>query len=155
LADGRLALGLGGARFVGIVPMFGGLIAYLYCTAHLSGRGQGVPAPFDPTQHLVASGPYAIVRNPMYVAASLYFMGFAILFDSGILLGYALLMTTAYWCGVVLLEEPALARRFGPAFREYCRQTPRWIPSWRGLMAVMRGSTTSRAGRRPDDDARA
>jgi protein-S-isoprenylcysteine O-methyltransferase Ste14 len=139
LADGRWALGLGSARFFGIVPLIGGLITYLYCTAHLTGRGKGIPAPFDPTQRLVASGPYAMVRNPMYGAASLYFIGLAILLDAGVLLGYAAVMMTGYWVGVVLLEEPALARRFGAAFDEYCRRTPRWFPSLRRLNPAASG----------------
>jgi protein-S-isoprenylcysteine O-methyltransferase Ste14 len=130
-ADGRSALGLGAARFVGIVPLIGGLASYLYCTVHLAVRGEGVPAPLDPTQRLVATGPYARVRNPMYGAASLYFLGLAIVSDAGVLLGYAALMMTAYWLGVRFLEEPALARRFGPAFDEYRRRTPRWFPALR------------------------
>ena len=133
LADGRWSLGLGPARFFGIVPLIGGLLAYLYCTTHLTGHGKGIPAPLDPTQRLVVSGPYSVVRNPMYAAASLYFIGLAILSDAGILLGYAAFMMTAYWVGVVFLEEPALARRFGVAFQEYCRRTPRWLPVLRRL----------------------
>jgi protein-S-isoprenylcysteine O-methyltransferase Ste14 len=138
-ADGRFALGLGNARYIGVVPVIVSVGFYLYCTAHLAAHGKGIPAPFDPTQRLTVSGPYAVTRNPMYVAASLYFAGIAILFESGILAAFALMMMTAYYVGVVFLEEPALARRFGPAFADYCRQTPRWLPSLRRI-----GGTTAR-----------
>jgi protein-S-isoprenylcysteine O-methyltransferase Ste14 len=138
-ADGRLALGLGQARYLALAPMLAGVAFYLYCTAYLAAHGREIPAPLDPTRQLICSGPYAVMRNPMYVAASLYFCGLAVLFDSGVLVAYALLMMSAYWAGVVFLEEPALAQRFGPAFADYCRQTPRWFPALRHL-----GRTKSR-----------
>jgi protein-S-isoprenylcysteine O-methyltransferase Ste14 len=128
-ADRRLALGLGNVRYIGLVPLIVGICCYLYCATYLAAKGRGVPAPVDPTRRLIACGPYAIVRNPMYVAGACYFWGLAVLFDSGVLLAYALVITTAYYVGVVYLEEPTLVRRFGPSFSDYCRRTPRWLPS--------------------------
>jgi protein-S-isoprenylcysteine O-methyltransferase Ste14 len=131
-ADNRWLLGLGKTRYLGAVPVAAGLILYLYCTTRIVTLGNGMPTPLDPTRELVVSGPYAIVRNPMYLAAILFFGGQAIFFNSGVLLVYAVLMTLAYQAGVILLEEPALSRRFGVAYQAYRARVPRWFPSiWR------------------------
>jgi protein-S-isoprenylcysteine O-methyltransferase Ste14 len=130
-ADGRLALGLGRARYLGIAPMIGGAAVYVVAAAQLAATGKGMPAPLDPTRELVASGAYSIVRNPMYLAAALFFWGEVVLFDSAVLAAYALLMMSAYLAGVIWLEEPALARRFGAPYAEYCARVPRWMPSIR------------------------
>jgi protein-S-isoprenylcysteine O-methyltransferase Ste14 len=127
-ADGRLELGLGRARYLGIGPMIVGAAVYVVAAAQLATTGKGMPAPIDPTRELVASGAYSVVRNPMYLAAALFLWGEVVLFDSVVLAGYALFMMSAYLAGVVWLEEPALARRFGAPYAQYCARVPRWMP---------------------------
>jgi protein-S-isoprenylcysteine O-methyltransferase Ste14 len=81
------------------------------------------------TDHeLVRTGPYALVRHPIY--ASLM----------AILLSTLLLLTPWEWMAVSLVlfvigtelrvrtEEGLLASRFGEAFEEYKRQVPAYIP---------------------------
>jgi protein-S-isoprenylcysteine O-methyltransferase Ste14 len=128
-ADGRLALGLGKARLVALAPTIAGVAVYLASAVHLTVRGNGIPAPVDPTRNLVVSGPYGLVRNPMYVAGSLFFCGLAVLADSGVLLLYALLALVVYYPVLVRLEERALRHRFGRAYDAYCARVPRWLPS--------------------------
>jgi protein-S-isoprenylcysteine O-methyltransferase Ste14 len=127
-ADGRWSLGLRQVRYVGLLPLIGGIVLYLLCSIQLVVRGKGTPAPLEATSRLIESGPYAMVRNPMYLAAALFFLGQAILMDSGILLIYSSLMIFAYHLGVIWLEEPALARRFGARYAAYCARVPRWLP---------------------------
>lgn len=129
LADGRLALGLGKARLLGLIPILAGAAVYLACVVQLTVRGIGIPAPMEPTRVLVVSGPYALVRNPMYVAASLFFAGIAVLADSAILLFYGLIVISIYYPWLVCLEERALAQRFGAAYTDYCGRVPRWLPT--------------------------
>jgi protein-S-isoprenylcysteine O-methyltransferase Ste14 len=90
--------------------------------------GRGTPAPFDPPRRLVVQGPYRVVRNPMYLGASLALSGAALFYQSISLLGYAglfLLMTHVF---VVSYEEPALRRTFDGDYEAYCRRVGRWWP---------------------------
>ena len=50
------------------------------------------------------------------------------LFTSPRLLAYAAAMAACFHLFVTGYEERTLARRFGPAYREYRRAVPRWIP---------------------------
>jgi protein-S-isoprenylcysteine O-methyltransferase Ste14 len=128
-ADGRLALGLGTLRYGGLMLMAAAIMLYLVCSIQLLIQGQGTPAPLEPTRLLIETGPYALVRNPMYLSAILFFSGQAILMDSGILALYSLLMLLIYYFAVIWLEEPALTRRFGALYTAYCTRVPRWLPS--------------------------
>jgi protein-S-isoprenylcysteine O-methyltransferase Ste14 len=91
-------------------------------------RGQGTPAPIDPPKKLVAAGPYGVVRNPMYWSVLFVMLGEAAVFHSQALaeLGIAFFACTTLF--VLLYEEPALRRKFGAEYQDYCRRVPRWIP---------------------------
>ncbi|MGA8876004.1 MAG: methyltransferase [Candidatus Korobacteraceae bacterium] len=57
------------------------------------------PAPVASPQHLVVTGLYRYVRNPMYVAVLSLIFGQGLLFGSGRLLEYGLIV----WLGICLL----------------------------------------------------
>jgi protein-S-isoprenylcysteine O-methyltransferase Ste14 len=93
--------------------------------------GRGTQAPLDPPREFVSRGLYRFVRNPMYLLYVGIVLGEASLYRSRALLVYALgfwLLTHAYVVGV---EEPALTRRFGAAYADYCRRVGRWLPRLR------------------------
>ena len=96
-------------------------------------EGLGTPAPIAAPKHLVVSGLYRYVRNLMYVAVSLLIFGQGLLFGSARLLQYGLIVWLAFFAFVVLYEEPALSRKFGKEYEEYCVQVPRWIPRLKPL----------------------
>src|SRR6266568_2704061 len=91
-------------------------------------RGKGTPLPIDPPKKLVVEGPYGLVRNPMYWSVTSVMLGEAAVFHS---VGLAEL-AVAFFAGVnlfvLLYEEPALRRKFGAEYEEYCRRVPRWLP---------------------------
>jgi protein-S-isoprenylcysteine O-methyltransferase Ste14 len=78
---------------------------------------------------LVTSGPFAIVRHPMYTGL--------ILSAVGSLLMYPTWTTLLFVCFAPLIsvrarrEETALAAEFGEQWREYCRRVPAFIPRLR------------------------
>ncbi len=115
LVPGGLAMGLG--------ALLGAWCMWLFVS-----KGKGTPAPIDPPRHLVVSGPYRWVRNPMYVAVMTILVGESAFFGSGALLAYAGICLVAFSAFVRLYEEPTLRRTFGPAYEEHCRNVPRWIP---------------------------
>src|SRR6266446_2475354 len=60
-------LELRGVAVAGWLLVTAGVALYLTCAFWgFALRGKGTPAPIDPPKKLVAEGPYAIVRNPMY-----------------------------------------------------------------------------------------
>ena len=91
-------------------------------------RGQGTPAPIDPPRKLVVEGPYRVVRNPMYWSVTLVVLGEAVLFRSRSLAELGGFFLAGSILFVLLYEEPALRRKFGAEYEDYCRRVPRWLP---------------------------
>jgi protein-S-isoprenylcysteine O-methyltransferase Ste14 len=105
-----------------------GTALYLWCVWNFAAVGSGTPGPWDAPSRVVATGPYRWVRNPIYIGALLIVLGEAWLFMSLPLLEYAGGMAVFFHLFVTGYEEPALGRRFGPAYAGYRRTVPRWIP---------------------------
>src|SRR5512146_1313878 len=61
-------LGWTAFRVVGALLVLAGLPVLLDSFGRFTLQGLGTPAPVAPTEHLVVSGLYRYVRNPMYVA---------------------------------------------------------------------------------------
>lgn len=121
-------LGADATRFVGAALVFAALDIVVDSFARFAVTGQGTPAPISPTRHLVISGYYRHVRNPMYVAVAGAILGQGLLFGSERLLFYGLLFWVVCHAFVVLYEEPTLAKSFPDGFRAYRANVPRWIP---------------------------
>ena len=126
-------LGVFSFRIIGALLIAAGLPVLLDSFARFAIQGLGTPAPIAPPQRLVVTGLYRWVRNPMYVAVALLIFGQGLLFGSVRLLQYGLLVWLAFSAFVVLYEEPALSRKFGKEYEEYCVQVPRWIPRLKPL----------------------
>src|SRR4029434_742427 len=94
--------------------------------------GRGTPAPFDPPRALVRNWLYGHVRNPMYVGLGILLTGEALLFPARrvAIFGMMAVLYVVVHLFVVFYEEPALRRKFGPDYQEYCRRVPRWMPRW-------------------------
>ncbi len=121
-----------GAIFFLAIPLWliGGWIV-LWCFWDFTFRGGGTPDPTDPPKELVTSGPYRYVRNPIYVGAALIFLGHFVWFGYWKLLIYAVSALIGVHLFVVLYEEPTLKRKFGPAYEDYLKRVPRWIPRFK------------------------
>jgi protein-S-isoprenylcysteine O-methyltransferase Ste14 len=78
-------------------------------------------------QELTTTGPYAWVRNPLYLGSILIAAGFAVALLSWAV-GVALtIMFVAIYVPVIVSEERFLRATF-PGFDAYCRRVPRLIP---------------------------
>lgn len=131
----------GALTATGIALIVFGLTPLVESFARFAWKGLGTPAPVAPTRHLVASGFYRYVRNPMYLGVVAAVMGQALVFADVDLLVYALAAWLTMHAFVVLYEEPKLRRTFGAEYTEFCAQVPRWLPRWGGGFAskVRRG----------------
>ena len=100
--------------------------------------GEGTPAPWAPPKRLVVRGPYRHVRNPMITSVLLMLGAESLFFGSWHLAGWMLVFLLGNAVYFPLVEERALERRFGDAYRLYKANVPRWIPSWRSWDAIDR-----------------
>ena len=105
-----------------------GVCLYTWCAVAFGHTGRGTPGLWDAPRRVVAAGPYAYVRNPIYLAALFIVSGEAWLFLSPSLLLYAAGLAAAFHVLVVGYEEPRLRARFGEPYLAYCRAVSRWLP---------------------------
>lgn len=79
---------------------------------------------------LIVAGPFAYVRNPLYVGNMLLYVGVGIAADAlapWLVLGAAAYFLFQYWM-IVSLEEEFLEKKFGEAYRSYRKAVPRFLP---------------------------
>jgi protein-S-isoprenylcysteine O-methyltransferase Ste14 len=77
---------------------------------------------------LTRRGPYAIMRNPLYVGSFLIMAGFCSLIDDEENIWFVLGPIACLYFLQVLHEERFLAQRFGTQWDEYARNVPRIFP---------------------------
>ncbi|WP_017593178.1 methyltransferase family protein [Nocardiopsis potens] len=116
------------ARTTGALLITAGLALLTQAFHRFAGEGSGTPAPAAPPAALVTGGVYRHVRNPMYLALIAITTGQALIFAGPWTPLYAALLTALTTTYVRHREEPALRRRFGPAYDRYRRNVPAWIP---------------------------
>ena len=79
---------------------------------------------------VIVAGPFARVRNPLYVGNVLTYVGIGIM--SNALFPWLLLAALAWFSfqyyHIVMAEEEFLEKEFGPAYLEFKRNVPRFIP---------------------------
>lgn len=120
--------GAAALRLTGVALIAAGFFVLIDSFVRFAWEGVGTPAPVLPTKHLVVSGWYRHVRNPMYVAVVAVVLGQALLFGSAGLLLYAAAVWLGFHAFVTQYEEPTLRATFGEDYAVYCRGVGRWLP---------------------------
>ncbi len=123
-------------RVIGGLLLAAGTIGLLDSFLRFALQGVGTPAPVFPTRHLVVTGLYRYVRNPMYVAVLSTILGQALILGSVRLLEYGAVVWLFFHLFVLLHEEPVLRASFGSEYKSFCAEVPRWIPRftpWKGV----------------------
>ena len=81
--------------------------------------------------YLITRGPFAYVRNPLYVGNMLLYVGVGVM--SNALFPWLTLVAFAYfffqYSRIVSLEEEYLRTTFGEDFARYCARVPRFFPA--------------------------
>ncbi len=128
-------LGWAPFRWIGIALIVAGLPILIDSFARFALQGLGTPAPIAPPTHLVVTGWYRYVRNPMYVAVFALIIGQGLLFGRTNVLEWGLVFFLLTHLFVVFYEEPNLRRTFGSEYDAYRAAVHRWIPRLRPYSA--------------------
>jgi protein-S-isoprenylcysteine O-methyltransferase Ste14 len=99
----------------------------IWATAHI---GRRIPKWLRKGQEkkLVTTGPYSMVRNPLYIANIIAMLGFCVFFRLLWFLPFVFLCLFALYSVVVRHEEAKLLKRFGRTYAAYAEAVPRWFP---------------------------
>jgi protein-S-isoprenylcysteine O-methyltransferase Ste14 len=81
---------------------------------------------------LVASGPFARLRNPLYVGNITLWVGFALAARLVWLAPVILVLLALEYHAIVRWEEALLESRLGQVYRDYAARVPRWLPTFYG-----------------------
>jgi protein-S-isoprenylcysteine O-methyltransferase Ste14 len=108
-----------------------GLFLFVSSLRHFAARGRGTLAPWDPPRNLVVTGPYRFVRNQMISGVIFILFSEASFLQSRAVLAWATTFLIINIVYIPLLEEPALAVRFGDSYEEYRQHVRRFIPRLR------------------------
>lgn len=109
-----------------------GLFPMLWSNWHFL-KVKGTPVPFNPPPKLVTTGPYTYVRNPMITGFFILLAGIGLFLNSVsfLFILLPLLIFFAIW-EIRAIEEPELEKRLGEGYIEYKKNTPMFIPRWKG-----------------------
>jgi protein-S-isoprenylcysteine O-methyltransferase Ste14 len=77
---------------------------------------------------LIETGPFAVIRNPLYVGNILIWVGFALSARLVWLAAPVVVLLGAEYHAIVRWEESLLVSRLGDVYREYVVRVPRWFP---------------------------
>jgi len=114
--------------FLSIPIMAIGLILIFWCLFNFA-KVKGTPVPFNPPPVLVASGPYAYIRNPMLSGIFLLLFGLGFAFQSlSLLFIFTPLFILMNVLEIKMIEEPELEMRLGKDYLDYKRRTPMFFP---------------------------
>jgi protein-S-isoprenylcysteine O-methyltransferase Ste14 len=91
---------------------------------------------------LVSTGPFALVRNPLYIGNVMLWLGFALLARTLWLAPIFTAILAFQYHSIVRWEERLLEERLGPVYRAYVSAVPRWIPTLRSPHAAAPPFTT-------------
>ncbi|OPZ82827.1 MAG: Isoprenylcysteine carboxyl methyltransferase (ICMT) family protein [bacterium ADurb.Bin429] len=106
---------------LGYLLIFGGIIGRLWATLYIGGRK---------AETVMRTGPYSIVRHPLYVSNLLLGIGFGLLTENFILLGAIVVFFVIQYTATIRFEERLMLERFGEAYRSYQRDVPRFLPNF-------------------------
>jgi protein-S-isoprenylcysteine O-methyltransferase Ste14 len=114
-------------NYLGIVPFLVGVALRFWASSTIFNAGKGTPLYTRPTKALVTTGPYRLIRNPLYLGGLLIFLGIIVTIPSLFLAILGLIGLPIIYTGIAR-EEKGLEGRFGEDYRRYKQNVPGWIP---------------------------
>jgi protein-S-isoprenylcysteine O-methyltransferase Ste14 len=90
-------------------------------------RHQTAVEPWKATKTIIATGPFALSRNPIYIGFAIAQVGIALWADSLTILLMILPAVVFTDRAIIRREEAYLTRKFGAPYLAYCRKVRRWL----------------------------
>ena len=122
----------GWLTLIGIALISAGELLRLWAVRHIGTISRTRSGRLGP---LVDSGPFGVVRNPLYIGNLALWTGFAFAARLAWLAPLVIVLLGAEYHAIVLWEERLLESRFGDAYRDYAGRVPRWSGRWTGVRA--------------------
>lgn len=113
---------------IGMPPAVLGMLVRLYASGYIVKN-----------KELAQTGPYALVRHPLYTGNILLVIGFAIANATLWALPLALLFFWFYYPTAIEYEDRKLRRIFGETWERWASETPALVPNFRHTDQVARG----------------
>jgi protein-S-isoprenylcysteine O-methyltransferase Ste14 len=110
---------------VGLVLTVSGEAIRLWAVHHIGAISRTRSERLGP---LVDSGPFALVRNPLYIGNILLWVGFTVTAGLLWMAPIVLILLALEYHAIVRWEEQLLESRLGEAYRQYVSRVPRWLP---------------------------
>ena len=121
------ALDSAGVRATGVAIFLVGLVATLYAQIAM-GPSWRIGVDEGERTELVTSGPFAVVRNPIFSGMLPASIGLALLVPNVVALAGVAALLIALEIQVRLVEEPYLLRVHGEHYRGYASRVGRFVP---------------------------
>jgi len=116
-------------RLFGVFLSLSGILM-LVLTHRALGIHWSTTLQFKESHSLIATGPYSLIRHPMYISLSIIFVGLAIVSSFWPLWILTLLMIIFFF-RIVKREEDMMIDEFGDEYVSYIEKTGRYLPRLR------------------------
>jgi protein-S-isoprenylcysteine O-methyltransferase Ste14 len=118
----------GVGNLLGLVAVVAGVSGIIWCLYwHYVACPPVVEATWFHPPYLLTDGPYARSRNPMYIAALVLWIGWAVFYGSVAVLLTILVVSASIIPWFVRAEEHSLEADFGERYLRYKKEVPRWL----------------------------
>jgi protein-S-isoprenylcysteine O-methyltransferase Ste14 len=98
-----------------------GLLLRIWAQQHL-------PYRLRVKKHLVTTGPYSFLRNPIYLGNLLICLGLVVTSELLWFVPIALFYCFSIYSLAVRYEEGHLSKKYGEPYRKYMSEVPKWFP---------------------------
>jgi len=106
--------------WIGLFLIFLGVAIRIWAAGHL-----------QKNEVLTVTGPYAYVKNPLYIGSIFITTGFSIMADNIYLLAAAFFMFCFHYIPYKKkMEGDRLKKRFGEQYEDYDEKVPEYLPRW-------------------------
>jgi protein-S-isoprenylcysteine O-methyltransferase Ste14 len=80
---------------------------------------------------LIVTGPFAVVRNPIYISNMIMYSGAAFMMGVPVLVPLVVLYFYIEYSLIILFEESILEKTFGQKYEDYKKSVNRWQPKFK------------------------
>ncbi|WP_072385479.1 isoprenylcysteine carboxylmethyltransferase family protein [Hyphomicrobium sp. CS1BSMeth3] len=124
---------------IGILLIFVCIFGRSWCALFIGGNKKAT---------LIETGPYSLVRNPLYVFTLVGAAGVGAQTSSIVVIAFCVATTTVVFVIVIRREEQFLLDRFGAPYEAYLKRVPRFIPSFKAYQSEQQLTINLRLVRR-------